>query len=48
MATLVIGVGSTYTTDQLLEMKKVAQSMLPEGTQVLIIGNCTALAVVEG
>lgn len=47
MSTLVIGLGNTVTREQAAEMKKIALAQLPEGTKVLIVADCTGLAVVE-
>ena len=48
MTTLVIGLANYLTVEQAEDMKKVALAQLPEGTKVLIVTNCSSLAVVEG
>jgi len=47
MSTLVIGLSNTVTREQAADMKRIALSQLPEGTKVLIVADCSGLAVVE-
>lgn len=48
MTTLVIGLANYLTVEQAERMKEQALAQLPEGTKVLIVTNCTSLAVVGG
>ena len=48
MTTLVIGLSNGLTVEQAERAKEQALAQLPEGTKVLIVANCTSLAVVEG
>jgi hypothetical protein len=44
--TLVVGVDGHYTDKNAAELKRMLQERLPN-TEILIIGNCTRLAVID-